>query len=351
MGTKREQVIVLPPFSVHARAAGNCVIRFRVDGKQHSIATATRNRREAAQEARPLLIRWMIAHGQATVQKTPMRAEIEAFLAVQYRDLKPATREEAALVLDRFEAAFPYPSIQDMTPAVFREGVDRLRGDASPKYWANILSICRRFARALVDQGKILQDFTRGVPMPKRSTFGRREVTWEDAELEAVLAVLEPFDQEVLRVMRMTGMDSSDVYELRRRHLIRDDAGALTIRKRREKSKTEEETILQPIASAILPILERRLKETKRPEDRLFGEGFLDARSFTKSLLGRVRRATAAAGLPLKHLKALRHTFATYHAERGVPLDVLRAWMGHARDSRVLDRIYVHRASTSRFMN
>ncbi len=78
MGTKREQVIVLPPFSVHGREAGNCVIRFRLEGKQHSIATATRDRRRAAQDARPLLIRWMITHGQAVPQKTPLRAEIEA---------------------------------------------------------------------------------------------------------------------------------------------------------------------------------------------------------------------------------------------------------------------------------
>lgn len=352
MRTIREQVIILPPYSVHARAAGNCEIRFRLDGVQRSISAGTKNQRQAESVAKAVLARWLAAQGKTTAgKKTGLRGEIDAFVEVQYRDLKRATRDEAILILNRFEAAYPLPHVQDITPEVFRAGAGRFRGEASPKYWANILATVRRFSRALVDQGKIVQDFTKGTPMPKRSAFGRREVTWTEDELAAVLEVLTPLDRDALTVMRWTGLDSSDVFELRRKHLVKDETGAWVIKKQREKAKGPEETILQPIGSVVRQILMDRYKATRLPADRLFDADFLDARSFTSSLRDRVRRATASAGLPLKHLKALRHTFATYHAERGVPLDVLRRWMGHAPDSRVLDRIYVHRASTARYMD
>lgn len=346
--TSREQIIILPPFSVHAREQGNCEIKFRIDGEQKSVSAGTRNKRAAEAQAEAILARWLAAHGKTTAAaKTGVQAEIAGFLDAQYTDQKPATRTEAVLVLRRFAEAFPVTHIQEITPQVFRDGAKKYRGEAAPKYWANILSITGRFARFLVDQGKIAQDFTKGVARPSRHSFGRRDAVWEEDELEAVLAVLNTFDQEVLLVMRWTGMDSSDVFELRRKHLIKDEKGNWIIRKRREKSKTEEETIVQPIGSKVLPILMGRYKRTKAPEDRLFGGIYSSARSFTTSLLGRVRRAAG----PTKDLKSLRHTFATYHAERGVPLDVLRPWMGHALDSRVLDRIYVHRKSTARFMD
>ncbi|MBF0433595.1 MAG: tyrosine-type recombinase/integrase [Fibrobacteria bacterium] len=51
-----------------------------------------------------------------------------------------------------------------------------------------------------------------------------------------------------------------------------------------------------------------------------------------------------------KDLKSLRHTFATEHVERGVPVDVLRKWMGHTPNSRTLDGVYLHRKSTAEFM-
>lgn len=346
--TKSEQIIILPPYSVHARARGNCEIRFRVGSEQRSISAGTKNQREANARADAILARWLVAQGQTTAgKKTGLQAEIAAFLEAEYADVKPATRTEAELVMRRFTATFDVTHAQDITREVFRGEAKRYRGTASPKYWSNILAITRRFSGILVDQGKILQDFTKDVPMPPKSSFGRRETTWTDEEFEEALGYLEPFDKDVLMVMRWTGMDSSDIAEFRKRHITKDGEGNWTIKKRREKAKTDDETILQPISSRVRSIFLARHKAAKGPEDRLFGDRYATPRSFTTSLLGRVRRAAGAT----KDLKSLRHTFATYHAERGVPLDVLRGWMGHARDSRVLDRIYLHRASTAGHMD
>ena len=350
--TNRQQVVILPPFSVHSRPRGSCQIRFRLDGAPQSVSTGTKNKREAESQARAILTRWLIAQGKTTARgKTGLQAEIAAFLETQYANLKPSTRDEAELILRRFAECFPVAHAQDVTPEVFKRGAGKLKGKAAAKYWANILSTVRRFSRSLVEAGKLAQDFTAGIPMPPKGSFKIREETWTDAELDAALAALVPFDAEVLMVMRWTGMDTADLWAFQRKHMVKDETGAWMIRKRREKGKSDAETILQPIGSKALPILKARYDSTRHPEDRLFGNAFASIRSFNTSLMGRIRRATAPLGLPLKNLKALRHTFATYHAERGVPLDVLRKWMGHAKDSRTLDRVYVHRASTARFMD
>ena len=142
-------------------------------------------------------------------------------------------------------------------------------------------------------------------------------------------------------------MDSGDLHTFDPgKHLVKDEAGTLTIRKLREKAKSEEETIVQPVSSRILPYLEARLKSGEG-----YGAEYASVRSFTASLRKRVQSAMERAGLPRTDLKSLRHTYCTYHAERGVPLDVLRRWLGHSRDSRTLDRYYIHRASTARFMD
>lgn len=347
MGTMREQILLLPERSVHAKDRGTCVIRFRLNGVQHSIATGIKQKREAEAKADGILARWLIAHNEATPAKqTALQAEIEAFIESEFADVKKATKTEAVLIMRRFAEFFPFQHAQEVSREVFRKAAKKYRGEASSKYWANILSMTRRFSKSLVGQKRILEDFTMDVPMPPKASFGRREEVWGDAELEKVLGKLEAFDREVLMVMRWTGLDSSDVAELGRKNILKDSEGNWIIKKKREKAKTEEETVVQPISSKVLDILLSRQKAA-RVDDRLFGNNYATPRSFTTSLLGRVRRAAG----PTKDLKSLRHTYATYHAERGVPLDVLRIWLGHAKDSRVLDRIYLHRASTARFMD
>ncbi len=347
MRTAREQIVLLPDFSVHSPDRGTCVIRFRLEGKQKAISTGIRSLREAESQAEGILARWLIARGEVTPAKqTALQGEIDAFLDSEFADVKPATKTEAVLILRRFADFFPFPHVQDVTREVFRKAAKRYRGEASAKYWANILSTTRRFSKSLVSRKAIIEEFTQDVPMPPKSSFGRREEIWEDAEFDRVVEKLAVYDAQVLLVMRWSGMDSSDVCELGREHVKKDTGGNWIFKKRREKAKTDEETIVQPISSKILGFILARYKAAK-PGEKLFGSIYATPRSFTTSLLGRVRRAAGAT----KDLKSLRHTYATYHAERGVPLDVLRVWMGHARDSRVLDRIYLHRASTARYMD
>jgi integrase len=334
----------LPAWTLH-EGKGNLEIRFRWAGRHPSISAGTTDRREAANLAPGLVRKWIVSKGAGVAH--PLQAAAAEFLAEQYADRKPDTRDEVDLILRRLAAAFPaLPSLAALSPKAFRVGLTRYRGEASAGYWTNILVTTRKFCRWATSRGYMAEDPTEGIPAPGKGRGKRRDV-WAEEYFAQVVAVVSPFDAEVLQVMRWTGIDSGDLFGFDpKKHVTRDEAGALTLRKRREKGKTDEETMVQPISSRILPFIEARRKTGEG-----YGAGYASVRSFTASLRKRVQSAMARAGLPVRDLKSLRHTFATYHAERGVPLDVLRGWMGHARDSRTLDRYYLHRASTARFMD
>lgn len=333
--------MTLPAWTIH-EGKGNLEVRFRWGRRQPSVSSGTKNEREARNRAPILVARWIRAHGKEA-QEHPLEGSAAEFLAEQYADRKEDTRSEVDLILRRLATTFPaISSLDQLTPAAFRKGLQRYRGEAAPGYWTNILVTTRKFCRWAVKRGYMAEDPTEGIPTPGKGRGKRRDV-WEEGYFEDVCAAVSPTDREILLIMRWSGMDSGDVAGFDpTEHIARDDAGVFVLRKLREKAKGPEETMVQPLSSR-LGFLAGRAEG--------YGAGYASVRSFTASLRKRVQSAMARAGLPVRDLKSLRHTFATYHAERGVPLDVLRGWLGHARDSRTLDRYYLHRASTARFMD
>jgi integrase len=342
--TGSEQM-TLPAWSIH-EGKGNLEVRFRW-GKGHpSISTGTKDEREAHNRAPDLVKAWIKSKGKSRAAH-PLEASCEEFLGEQYADRKKDTRAEVDLILRRLAGVFPGISeVREISPKVFRAKAATLRGEAAPGYWTNILVTVRKFFRWAVSRGYMNEDPTEGIPAPGKGRGKRRDV-WADEYFEEVLGAVSEGDREILMVMRWSGIDSGDLHTFDpRKHLVKDDSGALTFRKLREKAKSDEETIIQPVSSKILPYMEARKKSGEG-----YGAGYASVRSFTASLRKRVQASMLRAGLPVRDLKSLRHTFATHHAERGVPLDVLRRWLGHSRDSRTLDRYYLHRASTARFMD
>lgn len=333
--------MTLPAWTIH-EGKGNLEIRFRWGGKHPSVSSGTKDEREARNRAPGLVAKWIRAHGRESAAH-PLESLVRDFVAEQYADRKADTRAEVDLILRRLATAFPaLSSLDQLTPQAFRQGLSRYRGEASPGYWTNILVTTRKFCRWAVKLGFMAEDPTEGIPTPGKGKGKRRDV-WEEGYFEEVCAAVTPTDREILLIMRWSGMDSGDVSGFDPKvHLVKAEDGTPTIRKRREKAKGDEETMVQPLSSRLGFLLTRKDG---------YGAGYASVRSFTASLRKRVQSSMVRAGLPVRDLKSLRHTFATYHAERGVPLDVLRGWMGHALDSRTLDRYYLHRASTSRFMD
>lgn len=338
--TASEQM-ALPAWSLH-EGKGNLEIRFRFGKRHPAISSGTKDEREARNRAPGMVAKWIKVHGKE-LTKHPMDDAARAFVAEQYADRKADTRSEVDLILRRLAAAFPaIPSLDQLTPKAFRLGLARYRGPASASYWTNILTTTRKFCRWAVELGYMGEDPTKGIPSGGKGKGKRRDV-WSEEYFDQVCAAVNPTDREIIQLMRWSGMDSGDVAGFDpKRHIVKASDGTPTLRKRREKAKGDEETMIQPLSSRLGFLL-------KRTEG--YGAGYASIRSFTASLRLRVQSSMKRAGLPTRDLKSLRHTFATYHAERDVPLDVLRGWLGHSPDSRTLDRYYLHRASTARFMD
>lgn len=114
--------------------------------------------------------------------------------------------------------------------------------------------------------------------------------------------------------------------------------------------KTEAGRRELPIPDELLPIL-RRARQRSREEQlaagsKWVGEGHVVADEFGSpyhpdTLYKYWSRTLKAAGLPHVRLHDARHSCATLMHQRGVPLAVIAAWLGHTDASFTL-RTYAH---------
>lgn len=312
-----------------------------------------------------MIARWVEAHGLQL--PTPgavvtLEGEIERFLELRYEGQAPNTVREARRLLEQFRVVLGVSRVAELTKAAVEAKKAELQAGRSPKYWKNFLTAARKFCRWQVAEGHIPSDPLVNFKNPSRKKFGKRTEVWTEERLEATLAELGPWDRELLMVLRWTGMDSTDLFQLSRAHIVqaRDSAGGSfwKLYKLRAKAKSEDEVMDQPLSSRIQAIVLARWEAAGAPDARLWPMPYQDGDNFATAFLRRVKAAQARAGQdPPLDIKSLRHTWATYHAKRyidgqgGPPMEELRRWAGHARDSRVLERLYVHAKASGRFMD
>lgn len=339
-------------WSVQPREGRAWVAMFRWKGKQVAVTTGEGSEPEARKRAPEVIARWFKAQGEkppvAVTSAFPDAAR--GFLEAKYMSRKPATAKEAEIILRRLAGVLP-EEWGKLTRKTVKPLLPRLKGDASPKYWKNILVTTRKFWRWAVEEGLAVEDVTKGLEGPRSIDFGIRQDIWTEDELEAVVSVLPTRETQAVQIIRWTGMDPADLYNLRKRHFVKDKGGVWKIVKRREKAKSEKELIDQPISSRVRDLLLGLHAKAKGPDSPVFPTSYRSAQVFTVLLWRKVSAAQVRLGMRRLHVKALRHSFATFHAERDVPIDVLRKWMGHSSDSRVLDRVYLHRGSTAGYMD
>ena len=242
----------LPAWSIQ-EGKGNLEIRFRYGKRHKSLSSGTRSRREAQGRAPALIARWLASRPMDALASA-WEKTVEAFRTEVYADQKATTWEGVETTLRRLVRVYRVAGPHQLTPELFRQGLRVYRGKASPKYWTEILSVTRKFCRWAVDRRLMAADATEGIPYPDKGTFGRREGVWAEEYLGQVLAVLEPDDRDRVLVMRWTGIDSGDLFTFDPgKHLTKDQAGHPVLKKRREKGKSDDETIIQPLSSEIRP--------------------------------------------------------------------------------------------------
>jgi integrase len=356
MGINKKSVDTLGfKWSVFSPPRGTAQIRFRWDGTQVSISTGHKSPTALSPKQQVAKIReWMGVHPIRSRGEAEISEEIERFIRLGYEGRKRHTVKEAEGHLGRLKEVLAVTEVAQITKRLCEARKDDLRGEYSPKTWKNFLTTARKFLRWEISEGNLKSDPLANFRTPQKKEFGRRLSTWDLERYETVLKMLDPESREILQVIWETGIDSSDFFELRPKNIVQsrrpDGSKFWKLYKVREKAKSSEEVIDQPLSTRAAEIILPRLKswwDLSR---------YVNHESFTPGFARKVKRAQEKAGLVPLDVKSIRHTFATRHAERylngegGPPMEVLRQWMGHAAGSRTLERLYVHAKSSGLYM-
>jgi integrase/recombinase XerC len=199
---------------------------------------------------------------------------------------------------------------------------------------ARKLSAIREYFRFLEGLGQIEKSPTAGVETPKREKNSRQFLRSDEYIKMLSLAGANPRDYAILQVFLQTGIRVSELASLTMQN-VDFLKPSLTVRGKGQVSReiALEKKGLQALKSYL----------SVRPEslsERLFlnykGEPISE-----RGLRKLVVKYTKAAGITKKvSCHTLRHTFATYKAEKGVSPFQLQQWLGHANLNTT--QIYVH---------
>jgi integrase/recombinase XerC len=201
---------------------------------------------------------------------------------------------------------------------------------------ARKLSAIREYFRFLEGIGEIEKSPTAGVETPKREKNARQFLRSDEYTKMLSLAGANARDYAILQVFLQTGIRVSELASLTLRD-IDFIKPSITVR---GKGNAQREIALEKKG---IQALRSYLAVRPVPEgstERLFlnykGEP-ISERGVRKLVV----KYTKAAGITKKaSCHTLRHTFATYKAEKGVSPFQLQQWLGHANLNTT--QIYVH---------
>lgn len=357
-----------------AREKGGCRVYFRYEGKPIFLSIrdeAGRPLKDPGQaskhQGRVLRSWWEKARPkapEAPQNDALLEVRVRAFL-LDYYDPQYYSQGTIDGVEDNLEEMLdllPGYTVKQVTRRVFKEVVvPGIKPKVKAKTWANKLADMKRFFRWEIEQEDedgnphLEADPTLGTKRPPKSAFGTREMIWEEEWYPQVREVVPEGLRPILDDFWYTGMDTSDLFQFEpKRHLTTDGKGNPKIYKKRAK---ESEIIDQPLNSKIRERWVARFKAAKAGE-RLHPTTLRSAKTWGNWIRKEVNKAQDKLGLPRVDIKSMRHTFATRHVKRLVrgeknapTLDEIRRWMGHAKDSRVLEKIYARLQSSAELMD
>jgi site-specific recombinase XerD len=199
---------------------------------------------------------------------------------------------------------------------------------------ARKMSAIREYFRFLEGLGLIDKSPTTGVETPKRERNARQFLRSDEYTKMLSLAGANPRDYAILQVFLQTGIRVSELA-----HLTLNDVDfhkpSLTVA---GKGKVSREIALEKKGIQAL-----KSYLSVRPEslsERLF-LNYMGEPISERGIRKLVVKYTKAAGITKKaSCHTLRHTFATYKAEKGVSPFQLQQWLGHANLNTT--QIYVH---------
>jgi len=202
---------------------------------------------------------------------------------------------------------------------------------------ARKLAALRGYFAFLLGEGCVPTSPVHGIETPKKEKTGRTTLRLDEYTKLLSLAGGHPRDFCILTVFLQTGLRVSELCDLRTGDvdLIAHTLTVVAGKGQKARTIALEKKALQALKgylNARPRVLEERLFLNYRGEP-------LGERGVRKL----VAKYLAAAGITKKASPhSLRHTFATYKAEKGVSPFQLQEWLGHA--SLNTTQIYVHMA-------
>jgi integrase/recombinase XerD len=219
----------------------------------------------------------------------------------------------------------------------------RVQNGARPRSTARQLSSIRRFYRHAVREGRLVQDPTARIDMPKLGRPLPKSLT--EAEVDALLKAPEVTeslglrDRAMLEVLYATGLRVSELVNLRMEQ-INLRQGVLRVVGKGDRER------LVPLGEEAVVWLER-FNARARPEilgERHTGYAFPTRRSehMTRQAFWHIIKRYAAKAEIKSDLSphTLRHAFATHLLNHGADLRVVQMLLGHSDLSTT--QIYTH---------
>jgi integrase/recombinase XerC len=199
---------------------------------------------------------------------------------------------------------------------------------------ARKLSAIREYFRFLEGLGEIEKSPTAGVETPKREKNARQFLRSDEYTKMLSLAGAHPRDYAILQVFLQTGIRVSELA-----NLTLEDIDLLKPAIRvRGKGMQEREIALEKKGIHALKSYLAVRGESLSARVFLNYQGEPISERGIRKLVVKYRKA---AGITKKaSCHTLRHTFATYKAEKGVSAYQLQQWLGHANLNTT--QIYVH---------
>jgi integrase/recombinase XerC len=199
---------------------------------------------------------------------------------------------------------------------------------------ARKLAALREYFRFALANGQLTSSPVEGIVTPKKEPSGRTSLRVDEYTRLLSLAGAQPRDYAILQVFLQTGVRVSELCGLRLGD-VDLAAGTLTV-----SGKGMVRRMIELERKGIQAVKSYLAVRPQTVDDHLFLNQYgepLGERGVRK-LVAKYLRSSGITKKVSPH--SLRHTFATYKAERGVTAFQLQQWMGHRNVNTT--QIYVH---------
>jgi integrase len=306
--------------------SGTYYARFIRNGTEFRRSLKTKDKETAKRELAKLL-----------GLRSDERAITLAQLVERYKDSIPNLADHTAKtkksICEKIEREWPGGSdvlIRKIVPSQIKSFVARRRIGASQSN--AFLTEFRQMFQLALDDKLLAESPAAAVDWQKRKEPARPT---PDAEQFAAITAdvrSQEFNADAgdsgdfLEAMALLGLGQAELWAIHRREV---DLERNRISVYRRKTSTPFQIPIYPQAQALV----QRLCKGKRPNDRLFA--IKDAK---KALAG----ACARLGLPQFTQRSLRRFFIANALERGVDVQTISQWQGHADGGKLILSIYGH---------